>query len=358
MLGSDAAVHAGALRQRVEPPRARHSGARRPWISRASRSPRSWSAAFAGVFASGGTEANNLFIKGAAALSEAVADRRERHRTSVRREAGAGARAARVESAQACRNAGGRDRPRRPRCGAGGADRASSPSCSPTTRRGRSARGGGRRAGAAARAWMHTDAVQALGKIDVDFRALNVHAMTLSAHKIYGPRARARWSWTSASSCGRSSTAEATSRACARARKTCRPSSASARPASSPRGARTSWRRASKRCARDWNGLTGWARSFSAQRAPRIPNTTYFAFQRIDGETLVIELDKLGFAVAAGAACSSASTEPRRHCLRWASSPSSRAARCASPRRGETEAGDRRFLAALAEGLVARLQRA
>jgi cysteine desulfurase len=44
--------------------------------------------------------------------------------------------------------------------------------------------------------------------------------------------------------------------------------------------------------------------------APRIPNTTYFAFRHIDGETLVVELDKLGFAVAAGAACSSASIEP------------------------------------------------
>ncbi len=36
--------------------------------------------------------------------------------------------------------------------------------------------------------WMHTDAVQALGKIDVDFRALGVAAMTLSAHKIGGPQ--------------------------------------------------------------------------------------------------------------------------------------------------------------------------
>src|SRR4051812_23972808 len=40
----------------------------------------------------------------------------------------------------------------------------------------------------AARAWVHTDAVQALGKIEVDFRALNVHAMTVSAHKIAGPK--------------------------------------------------------------------------------------------------------------------------------------------------------------------------
>jgi hypothetical protein len=44
--------------------------------------------------------------------------------------------------------------------------------------------------------------------------------------------------------------------------------------------------------------------------APRIPNTSYFAFPGIEGETLVIELDKAGFAVAPGAACSSANPEP------------------------------------------------
>ncbi len=40
-------------------------------------------------------------------------------------------------------------------------------------------------------AWFHTDAVQAFGKVAVDFRALNeagVHALTLSAHKIGGPQ--------------------------------------------------------------------------------------------------------------------------------------------------------------------------
>jgi cysteine desulfurase len=44
--------------------------------------------------------------------------------------------------------------------------------------------------------------------------------------------------------------------------------------------------------------------------APRIPNTSYFAFKGILGETLVIELDKVGYAVAPGAACSSANPEP------------------------------------------------
>jgi len=46
----------------------------------------------------------------------------------------------------------------------------------------------------ATRAWFHTDAVQALGKVAIDFRALNaagVNALTISAHKIYGPQGAA-----------------------------------------------------------------------------------------------------------------------------------------------------------------------
>ena len=50
-------------------------------------------------------------------------------------------------------------------------------------------------------------------------------------------------------------------------------------------------------------------RIFSGE-AGRLPNTTYFAVADIDGETLVGKLDREGFAVASGAACSSANPEP------------------------------------------------
>jgi cysteine desulfurase len=62
--------------------------------------------------------------------------------------------------------------------------------------------------------------------------------------------------------------------------------------------------------ARFEQGLDALGAVIFGDRAPRIPNTTYFAFKGILGETLVIELDKAGYAVAPGAACSSANPEP------------------------------------------------
>ena len=161
------------------------------------------------------------------------------------------------------------------------------------------------------RAWMHTDAVQALGKIPVDFEALGVHAMTLSAHKIYGPKGIGalvvdkRLELKPIIHGGgheggmRSGTENVPAivgfgAACELA---VRRMDAIAR---STRDLRD--------CAEQGAAALG-ARVFG-RGAQRISNTTYFAFPDIDGETLVIELDKAGFAVASGAACSSTSTEP------------------------------------------------
>jgi cysteine desulfurase len=163
----------------------------------------------------------------------------------------------------------------------------------------------------AAKAWMHTDAVQALGKIPVDFAALGVHAMTISAHKVYGPKGAAalvvdkRLQLKPIIHGGgheqglRSGTENVPAivgfgAACALA---------------AERMGELAPRLEAMR-ARFEQGLEGLGAIVFGERAPRIPNTTYFAFKGILGETLVIELDKAGYAVAPGAACSSASPEP------------------------------------------------
>jgi cysteine desulfurase len=161
------------------------------------------------------------------------------------------------------------------------------------------------------KAWMHTDAVQALGKIAVDFAALNVHAMTLSAHKIYGPKGAGalvvdkRLEVRPLIHGGgheqglRSGTENVPAvvgfgAACELA--------ASRMSELSPR--------LEAMRARLERGLHGLGAVIFGAGAPRIPNTSYFAFEGIAGETLVIELDKAGYAVAPGAACSSANPEP------------------------------------------------
>ncbi len=46
------------------------------------------------------------------------------------------------------------------------------------------------------------------------------------------------------------------------------------------------------------------------QQLPRLSNTTYFALPYYHGETLLMELDRAGFALSSGSACHSAVTEP------------------------------------------------
>ena len=93
---------------------------------------------------------------------------------------------------------------------------------------------------------------------------------------------------------------------------------------------------------------------FGAQAA-RIPNTTYFAFPGIEGETLVVEMDKAGYAIASGAACSSTNTEPSATLLAMGvPSDLARGAVRVSLGAQSTQEQAQAFLAAL-EGTVKRL---
>ena len=162
-----------------------------------------------------------------------------------------------------------------------------------------------------AHAWMHTDAVQCVGKRPVDFEALGVHAMTLSAHKMYGPKGAGalvvdkRLPIKPLIDGGghegglRSGTENVPAivgfgAACELA---------------ASRMAALGEHTTQLREVID-RGLVEHGATIFGSNAPRIPNTTYFAFENIDGESLVIELNKCGFATASGSACSSTSTEP------------------------------------------------
>lgn len=160
-------------------------------------------------------------------------------------------------------------------------------------------------------ALMHTDAVQALGKIPVDFRALGVNAMSLSAHKIGGPIGAGALVVDKKVELApliagggqerglRSGTENVAAMvgfgiACERAL---------------ARQAEESVRLAALRGALEQTLGDAGACIFGAGAA-RLPNTTFFAFDGIDGETLVGKLDRAGFACASGSACSSANPEP------------------------------------------------
>jgi cysteine desulfurase len=148
-------------------------------------------------------------------------------------------------------------------------------------------------------AYMHTDAVQALGKIPVDFFALNVHAMTVSSHKIGGPLGAGALVLDKRIDIQpllhgggqekglRSGTENVASivgfgAACELAVKNL---------------TAFDMQTESLRKYLD-TGLSKLNAVIFGHHGLRIPNTSFFAFANIDGETLVTALDKKGFAVA------------------------------------------------------------
>jgi len=159
----------------------------------------------------------------------------------------------------------------------------------------------------------HTDAVQAAGKCAIDFRALNaagVQAMTVSAHKVGGPKGagalivdkrveREPWIAGGGHERGlRSGTENVAAivgfgRACELLTERLAKNSGQCR----------------LRDRMEKTLLDMGAVIFGAA-AKRLPNTSFFAFAGIDGETLVGKLDRAGYAVASGSACSSAQPEP------------------------------------------------
>lgn len=205
---------------------------------------------------------------------------------------------------------------------------------------------------------VHCDAIQGVGKIAVEFHALGSHLMSLSAHKIGGPKGvgalvidksvvvspmlhgggqeRGLRGGTEnvAAIVGFGKASEiALASLDARALKL------------------TNLRQRLEQGLDGISGVTVFAKS-----ARRLPNTVQFAVNGIDGEMLVMELDRSGIAVSSGSACSSEGNDPSHVLLAMGVTPiQARGAIRISLGAGNTESDIEQFLSAL-NLIIAKIQ--
>jgi cysteine desulfurase len=159
----------------------------------------------------------------------------------------------------------------------------------------------------------HCDAVQAGGRVPIDVTALGADTLSLSAHKMHGPKGIGALfvrSGTELAPLLRGGAQERRRRAGTESVPLAVAFGAAARIArSEPESERISALR--ERLERAVLERLP-AASVNASGARRLPNTSSFLFRGCDGEALVIAFDLEGIAISTGSACSSGRVEPSR----------------------------------------------
>lgn len=154
---------------------------------------------------------------------------------------------------------------------------------------------------------LHTDAVQAAGKIPVDFAAVGVDAMSLSAHKIGGPKgvgALIKRQELEFEPLIRGGGQEARARAGTENTAAIACFGKAAELAQAGLGNMAEVARLRDRLEDEISRIAPGAK-FIAHDAARLPNTSAVAIPGAAAETLVIAFDLAGIAISAGAACTS-----------------------------------------------------
>jgi len=159
---------------------------------------------------------------------------------------------------------------------------------------------------------LHTDAVQAAGKIPVDFNSLGVQWMSLSSHKLYGPKGVGALIYEKGARLsplllggGQEQGYRAGTENVA----------AIVGFGKAAELAKSELAQRSAHLSRLKTQLEDGLRSIPglcifAEAAPRLPNTVQFGLPNSDGEMLLMKLDQQGVAVSSGSACASAGKEP------------------------------------------------
>jgi cysteine desulfurase len=158
-----------------------------------------------------------------------------------------------------------------------------------------------------------TDAIQAVGKIPVDFAATGAHFMSLSAHKIYGPKG------VGALVVDKAVDMESLLHGGGHEKGRRAGTENVAAIVGFGMAAGLAFSELSSR--RDHlQVLHSYLESrlhaeipqaiIFGHHAERLPNTTFFAVPNLDGETLLMSLDQAGLAVSSGSACSTGEVDP------------------------------------------------
>ena len=161
--------------------------------------------------------------------------------------------------------------------------------------------------------YLHSDAVQSVGKITVDVQALEVDLLSLSGHKIYAPKGVGALFVKSGTRVRQFFYGGHHQRGFRPGTENVAGIVGLGKAAELARSAL-----ASDACRiarlRDMleQGLLARVPDIrvNAEHAPRTPNTSNITFSGIEGEALVIALDLRGLACSTGAACSSGAVEP------------------------------------------------
>lgn len=162
-------------------------------------------------------------------------------------------------------------------------------------------------------ALFHTDAVQSAGKLPLDVRALGVDMLSIAGHKFYGPKGTgALWlkrgvRLVPPMTGGRQERNRRAGTENVPALVGLGVAADVARQKLAGEAARLAGLR-DRLEAGILAGVAGSERNGAA--APRVPNTTNISVDGIESESLLIGLDLAGIAVSSGSACSSGTLEP------------------------------------------------
>ena len=160
--------------------------------------------------------------------------------------------------------------------------------------------------------WFHTDASQIAGKMAFSFEQTGVHAMTLSAHKLYGPMGAGALivdKQLPMHSLLQGGSQEKGLRAGTENVPAIVGFGMAAELAKQELNERIEHVKALRDALEKQLLQFDVVTVFSGQ-VERLPNTVQFGVKGFDGETLLMELDRRGFAVSSGSACTSGKTEP------------------------------------------------